>query len=111
MVYFGKNRALASRIILIFKTTTHRLKKLHRASLKIAFLGLLQVLKFTKNNEARKEKSETQFFRPIYVDQIPHKSLVAHVNVFSNKPNIAQHHNYKENVDVAYYGLYDQNKI
>ncbi len=62
-------------------------------------------------NGARKEKSETPFFRPIYVGQIPHKSLGSHVNVFSNKPNVAQHHNCKQNAGVAYYGLYDQNKI
>ncbi len=51
------------------------------------------------------------FFRPIYVDQIPHKSLGSHVNVFSNKPKVAEHHNCKQNADVAYYGLYKANKI
>ncbi|XP_078368863.1 uncharacterized protein LOC144652657 [Oculina patagonica] len=37
MVYFGKNRRLASLIIFIFKTTTLGLKKLHRASLMMTF--------------------------------------------------------------------------
>ncbi len=31
--------------------------------------------------------------------------------MFSNKPKVAQHHNCKQNADVAYYGLYDVNKI
>ncbi len=61
--------------------------------------------------EQKNEISETPFFRPIYVDQIPHKSLGSHVNVFSNKPNVAQHHNCKQNADFACCGLYDQNKI
>ncbi len=29
----------------------------------------------------------------IYVDQIPHKSLGSHRNVFSNKPYLVEHHN------------------
>ncbi len=33
------------------------------------------------------------------------------VNVFSNKPYVRQRHNCKQNADVAYYSLYDQNKI
>lgn len=37
------------------------------------------------------------------------KKSSVHVNVFSNKPNDAENH--KQNADVAYYGLYDQNKF
>ena len=37
------------------------------------------------------------------------KSSGVHVNVLSNKPTVAQNH--KQNADIAYYGLYDHNKI
>ena len=47
---------------------------------------IIVIIIIKKNNRVMKEKYET-FFRPIYVDQIPHKSLGAHVNVFSNKLN------------------------
>ena len=38
---------------------------------------------------------------------MPHLSLGVHVNMLRNKPNVAQHQNRKQNVDIAYYGLYD----
>ena len=37
------------------------------------------------------------------------RSSSLHVNVLSNIPTVVQNH--KQNADIAYYGLYDQNKI
>ena len=45
------------------------------------------------------------------IDEIPHKSLGVQVNVFANKLKVRQHRDHKEFADVAYYGLYHQNKI
>ena len=42
---------------------------------------------------------------------MPHKSLGAHVNAFANKLKLVQHRDHKQLADVAYYGLYYQNKI
>ena len=49
------------------------------------------------------------------IDEIPVKSLDVQVNVFSSKPNVAQHNDCKQYADIACYGLYSkiktQNKI
>ncbi len=61
--------------------------------------------------EQKTKNWNTVFFRSTYVDQILFRRLGSHVNVFSNKPYVTHHHNCKQNTDVAYYGLYDRNKI
>ena len=54
-----------------------------------------------------KEKLRHRFFKAIYVDQIPRKSLSVHVNVFANKLKVVRHRNGRKYAFDAYYGLYD----
>ena len=45
------------------------------------------------------------------MNQICHKILGVHVNVFSNKLKVVQHDGRKKSADIACYGLHDPNKI
>ena len=56
-------------------------------------------------------KSETSIYRPISIDESPNKSLGVQVNVFATKLKVGQHRDHRQFADIAYYGLYHQNKF